>query len=188
VPDARPRAQPGTGETATMSKFFRFIGREVREILPATIFFLILFHLVSMTKSLILSEHSIPLSHSATATVLALVVAKVILIADTLPMMKSFADKPLIYPTLWRTFVYSFLVAIVQYLEELIPAWIDTGNFATANARVYHELVWTQFLGVHIWLVFGLFVYCAATEVIARIGAKEFRSLFFTGGGNSADL
>ncbi|MDH3893092.1 MAG: hypothetical protein OES78_00900 [Chromatiales bacterium] len=94
--DARPQAQPGTEETATISKFFRFIGREVREILPATIFFPILFHLVSMTKSLILSEHSIPLSHSATATVLALVVAKVILIADTLPTMKSFADKPLI--------------------------------------------------------------------------------------------
>ncbi len=171
-----------------MSKFFRFIGREVREILPATIFFLILFHLVSMTKNLILSEHSIPLSHSATATILALVVAKVILIADTLPTMKSFADKPLIYPTLWRTFLYSFLVAIVQYLEELVPAWIDTGNIATANARVYHELVWTQFLAVHIWLVFGLFVYCATTEVSAKIGAKEFRSLFFTRGGNSADL
>ncbi|MDH3893093.1 MAG: hypothetical protein OES78_00905 [Chromatiales bacterium] len=84
--------------------------------------------------------------------------------------------------------MFSFLMAIGQYLEELVPAWIDTGKIATANARVYHELVWTQFLGVHIWLVFGLFVYCATTEVTATIGAREFRSLFFTRGVNSADL
>jgi hypothetical protein len=168
-----------SGNSGIMPKAIKFIVREIREVIPAAIYFLLLFHTVSLTLHLVLTHFSVTLTHTSTATILALVVAKVILIADNLPMMERFRDKPLIYPALWRTFVYSFLVAIAQYLEELIPAWIHSGQLMAANAKVISEFTWTRFLAVHIWLLLGLFVYCAATEVIRYVGADKFKSAFF---------
>lgn len=162
-----------------MKKFLRFLGEELREVLPATVFFLVLFHLVSLTRMLVLSEYSITLAGSATATILALIVAKVILIADALPFMKLARQRPLIWATLWRTLVYGILVVLAQYLEELIPGWLHTGSFAAANNALFDEIVRTHFLGVHLWLLVGILVYCAATELIDAVGADRVREMFF---------
>ena len=162
-----------------MKKFLRFLGEELREVLPATVFFLVVFHLVSLTRMLVLSEYSITLADSATATILALIVAKVILIADALPFMQLARERPLIWATLWRTLVYGALVLFAQYLEELIPGWMQAGSFAAANTTLFHEIVRAHFLGVHLWLLVGIFVYCAATELIGAVGAERVREMFF---------
>ena len=43
-----------------MGKVFHFIAKEFREILPAMIYFLIAFHLITLTHGLMLEEYGIP--------------------------------------------------------------------------------------------------------------------------------
>ena len=70
-----------------MSTLGSTIKKEFLEILPGMIFFAVLFNIVAFTRSLMLEQDSINLGVSASATILALVVAEVILIVDLLPFV-----------------------------------------------------------------------------------------------------
>jgi len=73
------------------------IKHEVREVVPPTIFFFIAFHLLTISRALMLREHGVKISAVAGATVGALLVAKVVLIADALPGVNRFPEKPLTF-------------------------------------------------------------------------------------------
>ena len=86
-----------------MSKVWATIKHEFYEVLPPTIFFLISFHIVLLDRALMLREYGVEASAMAGATVAALLVAKVVLIADKLPLINRFPEKPLMYNVLWKT-------------------------------------------------------------------------------------
>ena len=52
------------------------VGKEIREAVPPTIFFLALFHLLGLTKAVALSDYSFTALRAAGATVGALIVAR----------------------------------------------------------------------------------------------------------------
>jgi hypothetical protein len=161
-----------------MSTLGSTIKKEFLEILPAMLFFAMLFNIVAFTRSLMLEQYSISLGVSASATILALVVAKVILIVDLLPFVHRFKNKPVIYNVLWRTFLYSLCALFIEYLEEFIPKVWNDHDVVAANRAVFEELVWQKFLAVHIWLTIGIFVYCSSTGLAESLGEKRFRELF----------
>ena len=70
-----------------MRKLWERIAHEVREVIPPTIFFFIAFHVLVLFRSLMLRQYGIQLSSVAGATVAALLVAKVVLLADMLPFV-----------------------------------------------------------------------------------------------------
>jgi hypothetical protein len=65
---------------------------------------------------------------AAGATVGALLVAKVVLIADNLPVINRFPEKPLLYNVAWKTTIYVLAALVVHYLEHLVPVWWRVGN------------------------------------------------------------
>ena len=68
-----------------MGKFLSFIKKEFLEMLPPTIFFFIVFHILYFIKSLIADEYGVSITSSIAATIGALIVGKAILIADNYP-------------------------------------------------------------------------------------------------------
>ena len=162
-----------------MGKIAATVKREFLEILPAVIFFALLFNIVAYTWALMLQQYSISLTVSAGATILALVVAKVILVVDLFPFVDRFRDRPVIYNVLWRTFLYSLVALFIAYLEEFIPSvWADH-DIVAANRAVFEEFAWQKFAAVHIWLTLGIFMYCTATEIASSLGRKQFHELLF---------
>ena len=79
-----------------MQKILRTIKHELLEIIPPTIFFFVAFNVITFTKGLMLEEYGIKFSGFITATIGALIVAKVVLIADKIPFINKYPDKPLI--------------------------------------------------------------------------------------------
>ena len=152
---------------------------EVREVLPPTIFFLIAFHILALFRALMLRQYGVEISSVAGATVAALLVAKVVLLADLLPFVNRFPEKPLIYNVVWKTLIYVFAALIVHYLEHLVPIWWRTRDLAGANRRLLGEIVWAHFWAIQLWLLVLLFVYCAFRELVRVIGAHEVRRMFF---------
>src|SRR5262245_43429045 len=102
--------------------------KEFFEVLPPAIFFLIGFHLLAITRSLMLREYGLHVAAAAGATVGALLVAKVVLIADAFPFVNRFPERPLMYNVLWKTGIYVSASVFVHYLEHLIPVWWRMGN------------------------------------------------------------
>src|SRR5215470_5129193 len=123
-----------------MTKLWHTVKHEFLEVLPPTIFFLITFHIVLLDRALMLREYGLRLSSAAAAAVMALLVAKVVLIADKLPFINRFPAKPLIYNVIWKTVIYVVASLFVHYLEHLIPLWWRGGDFGQANADLWREI------------------------------------------------
>ena len=162
-----------------MKRALIFLKHEFLEMLPPTIFFLVVFHTVAFTRSLMSEQFGIALASSSAATIGALIVGKSILIADALPLFKWFCQKRLIYNVAWRIFLYVIIVLLFQFLEELIPLISKYGAISTASEHVIEEIKWARFWATLLVLIVFLVIYSAATTVIGAIGRNEFLEIFF---------
>jgi hypothetical protein len=166
-------------DTMSLKSIGHWFVREIREILPPTIFFFIAFGLLLFTEMLVLKQHGIGVWHFGGALVGALIVGKVVLVADHFRFVDRYPDRPLIWNTLWKTLVYFLAGSLLHYLEGLLPLLFDGEGFVAANRKLYAGTGWTHSLLVHMWLAVLLFAYCGARELIRRIGTKEFMRMFF---------
>ena len=82
---------------------------------------------------------------SASIAVTALVLGKAVLIADMLPLINRFPNKPLIYNIGWKTVIYLLLSAVLHYLERLIDFWRETGSFVAGNEKLLSVTIWPHF-------------------------------------------
>ena len=169
-----------------MSSLKSRVKHEMLELLPPTIFFLIAFHIIAISRALMLRQYGVNVSAAAGATIGALLVAKVVLIADMLPGVNRFPEKPLIYNVVWKTAIYLIGALVVHYLEHLVPLWWHEGAFMAANRRLMGELVWPHFWAIQLWLVVLLFVYCAFREFVRAVGRREVVRMFFGTSGRPA--
>ena len=170
-----------------MSKVLGFLKREFFEVLPPTIFFFIAFHIIAVTNMLTLKQHGITVESFTTATIAALVVAKVLLVADHFPFVNKFPHKPLLHNTVWKTAIYLVAALLVRYAEHLIHFWSEAGSFAAGNEALFREVVWPHFWATQIWLTVLLFVYTAFRELVRAIGPHEVRVMFLGSGRSSRD-
>jgi hypothetical protein len=163
-----------------MKKMFIFIKHEFLEMLPPTIFFFVVFHVLAFARALMDKQYGIEISSAAVATIGALIVGKSILIADALSFGNLFHKHRLIYHVAWKTFFYLAIVLLFQLLEELIPLISKYGAISTAGEHFVEEINWHRFWATHIILFVFIAIYNLSTEVIGIIGRKEFIEIFFS--------
>lgn len=113
---------------ALLGNLGSFVKYEFLQVLPPTIFFLCAFNIVAFTTDLILEQNQIQGSTHAVATVLALIIGKVVLVVNKLPLLHRFNGKPLFYPILFKSTIFTVFVTIVRLLEHWVPALIKTGG------------------------------------------------------------
>ena len=142
------------------------------------VFFLIAFHILLMERALMAREYGLHPLSMLTATLAALLVAKVVLIADMLPIINRFPEKPLIYSVAWKTVIYVGASLLVHYLEHLIPLWWHMG-FQAANEHLWSKLVWPHFWAIQLLLVVLFLIYAAMRELVRVIGRARVRQIFF---------
>jgi hypothetical protein len=167
-----------------MTKLFQLFKHEFIKVLPPTIFFFVAFNVIAITKALMLREHGIEFSGFLTAAVGALLVGKVVLVADKLPIVNLFPHRPLIYNVAWKTLIYVLAVLLVRYVEHLIPFIREVGDFGLANQKLAAEVVWPRFWSIQIWLIVLFFVYAIAHELTRLIGREQVMKMFVGFGEN----
>lgn len=163
-----------------MSNLSQKVRHELRELMPVTIFFFVAFQLLALTDSLILKQYGIHPTTFFAATMLALVVAKVVVITDHFALVNRFPEKPLIYNVLWKTLIYFTAAISFRYLEHLIHFWRRSAGFAEANRRLFDEIIWPHFWAVQLWLLVLLLIYCAFRELVRAFGRDRISAMFFT--------
>ena len=115
---------------------------EVFKLLPPTIYFFVALHLVMFIHVLMLKGTAIYTSSSISITVAALILGKAVLVADMVPMINRFPNKPLTYNIAWKTAIYLLISAVLHYLERLIDFWRETGSFVAGNERLLSLIIW----------------------------------------------
>jgi hypothetical protein len=162
-----------------MRKILEKLKEEFFAILPPTIFFFIALHIVTLIRVLMArGSHFVPLSTMSIA-VAALILGKAVLIADMLPPINRYPNKPLAYNIAWKTVIYLFMATIIHYAERLIDFSREAGGLAAGNAKLFAEMVWPHFWAIQIILFMLILVYCTAHELVRVIGKEKMLRLFF---------
>jgi hypothetical protein len=162
-----------------MGKVAEKIKEEFLAVIPPTIFFFVALHLVAYVRSLMVKGTGLPLSSSLSVTIAALVLGKSVLIADLLPAVNRFPEKPLAYNVIWKTVIYVLVSGVVHYLEHLVDYWRKAGGFIAGNELLFRELVWPHFWAIQIVLIVIIFDYVTIRELVRVIGADTMKRMFF---------
>ena len=152
---------------------------EFFKILPPTIFFFVALHLLMFIRVLMLEGTGLSPYSSASIAVIALVLGKAVLIADMLPLINRFPNKPLIYNIAWKTVIYLLISAVLHYLERLIDFWRETGSLVAGNQKLLAEIIWPHFWAIQIVFFILIAMYCTVHELVRVIGKEKALRIFF---------
>ncbi len=161
-------------------RFFHGWLRIVRHLLPPTFYFFVAFNVISMTTDLLVRSTWFDATNFVLASMLALVVGKIVLIVDKVRIIDKFRGAPLIQPILYKTVFYSIVVLVVRFLEKLVHFAMDSGGFGAAFQHEMATFTWHRFVAVHLWIFICFFIYVTVSEVNALVGDGQLRRLFFT--------
>ena len=162
-----------------MHKILDKIKEEFFAILPPTIFFFVALHLVTFIRVLIArGSHFQPLSTMSIA-IASLILGKAVLIADMLPPINRYPNRPLVYNIVWKTVIYLLMATVIHYVERLIDFSRHAGGIVAGNEKLLAEMVWPHFWAVQIILFILILVYCTARELGRVIGREKMLRLFF---------
>ncbi len=162
-----------------MTKLSTTLKKEFFELLPPTIFFFVALHIVAFIRVLMLKGTGISPLSSMSIAVAALILGKAVLIADMLPMINRFPNKPLIYNVAWKTLIYLLTATLIHYVERLIDFWRQTGGFVAGNKELLEKIVWPHFWAIQIILLVLIVMYCTMHELVRVIGREKVLRIFF---------
>lgn len=162
-----------------MNKVITFLKKEFLELLPPTIFFFVALHIVAYIRVLMVKGTGLPLMTSLSVTIAALILGKSVLIADMLPLINRFPDKPLVYNITWKTIIYLIVAALIHYAERLYDFAKQAGGIAAGQEKLLAEIVWSHFWAVQIILFILILTYCTMHELTRVVGEDRMKRLFF---------
>ncbi len=128
-------------------------------------------------RRILLAAYDITYTNYWVAAIEALILAKVIMIGAVLRLGRGLEQKPLIYPTLYKTVVFTLFVGVFTVLEHAIKGlWAGTG-FMGGIADYFgkgHELL------ANCLVVFVAFIPFFGVKELGRVlGEEKIGALFF---------
>jgi hypothetical protein len=175
---AHPHDPPPQGRWARVRTT---IAHEIREVIPPTLFFFVGFNVILLTKRLMLSQYLIAYAGFMIATTSALIVGKVVLVADKMPLLRRFDHAPLAYPILHKALVYTILVLVARLLEALVHFLVEGGVLGGGRflTEVLGSFSWPHFIAVQLWIFVLFLIYVTANELNALFGDGELSRILF---------
>jgi len=162
-----------------MSKITATIKEEFLALLPPTIYFFVALHIIALIRLLMVKATGITPLTTVSVLVASLVLGKSVLLADMLPAINRFPDKPLIYNVAWKTLIYTVVALIIHYLEHLYDYAREAGGIVAGNEKMLAAIIWPHFWAVQILLVVLIVLYCVMHELVRLIGRERFMRMFF---------
>jgi hypothetical protein len=129
-------------------------------------------------RRLVLAAYDITYTNYWFAVIEALILAKVIMIGDVVRLGRGLEKKPLIYPTLYKTAVFTFFVGVFTVLENVIKGlWKGTGF--TGGLVEFLGKGSNEFIA-NALIVFVAFIPFFGVKELGRVlGQDKIRALFF---------
>jgi hypothetical protein len=154
------------------------IVHEMGEYLINVCYLTLVFSAFTQYRRLLLAAHDITYTNYGVAVIEALILAKVIMIGEVVRLGRGLEQKPLIYPTLYKTFVFTVFVGVFKVIEHVIKSlWSRNGIMAGLiefSEKGLHELLANSLV------VFVAFIPFFAVNELGRVfGKDKLRALFF---------
>jgi len=158
-----------------------FVLRELREMLPPTIFFFIGFNLIVLTTNLLVANYGATFGSFMLATGAALVVGKAVLVANATRSIRRYDRAPLIRPILFKAAFYWAVVFVARLLEHWIRFWlVEHHPLGTFLPHMIATFDWHRFIAIQLWIFVLFLIYETATELNHLFGKGELWHLLVT--------
>jgi hypothetical protein len=162
-----------------MSKIAATIKEEFLALLPPTIYFFVALHIIALIRLLMVKATGIAPLTTVSVLVASLVLGKSVLLADMLPAINRFPDKPLICNVAWKTLIYTVVAFVIHYLEHLYDYAREAGGIVAGNEKMLAVIIWPHFWAVQILLFVLIVLYCMMHELVRVIGRDKVLRIFF---------
>ena len=142
------------------------------------VYLILVFEAFTQYRRLVLAAYDITDTNYWFAAIQALVLGKVIMIGNVFRLGRGLEDKPLIYPTLYKTAVFAVFVAVFKIVEHGIKGIWSGEGLAGALVNVSWEgfdVVLTNSLAVLVAFI----PFFAIKELGPVLGSDKIFALFF---------
>ena len=152
---------------------------ELRSFLILTLYLWVFLGSFIMYRRLITAEAGISYLHFGIALIEALIVAKVILIANLFGFTRRFEDRRLIVPVLYKSALFGVLIVLFALVEHLVEGWFR-GEGPLGGLRAIKDMGADE-LGARILvLMVALVPLIAFTEISRVLGPGKLSGMFFS--------
>ena len=151
---------------------------EFRRFIVIFLYLWVVFGLLSIHKSVVLSQSHLDYQEHSFAIVNAFVFAKVLLLGEHFQFGSRFSNKPLIYPLLHKCFVFSLLLISFHIVESVV---VGVWRGKTIASSLPPMLGWNPrgLLSVGVMCFVLLLPFFAFREVARVMGRRALWILFF---------
>src|SRR6266478_7470104 len=154
---------------------------EVIKFLAIAFYLWVMFGVFALHESVVSAKNHIDYHFYGFAVINALILGKVMLVAEDLHFADWFKDRPLIYPILCRAVAFSILFLVFDVVEEVIVGVFKGKTIAQSIPSIGGGTLSGVFF-VGIILAVALIPFFAFREIGRVIGERELHSLMFTDG------
>jgi hypothetical protein len=160
---------------------------EFKRFIVIFLYLWVVFGLLSIHKSLVLSQRHLDYPEHAFAIINAFIFAKVLLIGEHFHLGTRFNHKPLIYPILHKCFLFT-VVLICFHIAESVLVGLWHGNTLTDSLPPIVGSGLKGILSVGVMCFVVLLPFFAFREIGRVVGRMELSALIFTRKGSDPRL
>jgi hypothetical protein len=152
---------------------------EFKDLLVLSLYLAFFFCALATYRMLLLRDYHIDSLTYAFALINALVVAKVIMIGELAHVGKRHESKPVFVSAIWKAFVFTVLVLVFHFAEEVVKHLVHGEKFAGA----VNETRIDDLLGRGL-VIFCTFITLFGFREVSRVlGEEKFQAMLFGSGG-----
>ena len=144
------------------------------------IYLTLVFAAFTQYRRLLLAAHDITYTNYWVALIEALILGKVIMIGAVFHLGRGLEQKPLIYPTLYKAVVFTFLVVVFNLIEHAIKG-LWAGKGLAAGLVEFLDKGPHELLAGSLVIFVALIPFFAIKELGRVLGEEKIWALFFRG-------
>ncbi len=154
------------------------IFHELMEYWIIVLYLAIFFGVFTNYRRLILAHYQISYESYGFSIIKALVLAKVVLVAEDLRLSQRFEDRPLIVPTIYKAFLFTICVVLFSVIESVVGSFIHGKDLMGAIDDLVSQFNYEGLAGALV-IFFAFIPFFAVKELEQVLGAGMIPKLFF---------
>jgi hypothetical protein len=139
------------------------------------------FGAIVLLKASVLRDVGISYAPWGFAAVKALILGKFMLIGHDIRLGERFTGRPLIYPTIYRSFVFLVFLFVLLAIEEAVAGALHGHSVAESLSEVVGNKFF-EILASTLVMFLALLPYFAIRQLADAVGAERLARLFFVDG------
>ncbi len=153
---------------------------ELKAVALLTLYFAAWLGTLTGLKILILEDYQISFGSASVVLIGALVLAKVVLILEHVPLGGWLKKQPVLMDVILRTLLYAFGTFVVMLLEKAFESRHESGGFSAAIMNIFHHRDMPQVWANTICVTGALLFYNLLTALNHHLGAGGLANIFLS--------